>query len=39
LYEYATKDSKHDALVIDNHSRVNKDLMFRKNWNTVLKIT
>ncbi len=39
LYEYATKDSKHDALVIDNHSRVNKDLMFRKNWNTVLKFT
>ena len=39
LYEYATKDSKHDALIIDNHSKVNKDLMFRKNWNTVLKIT
>jgi len=39
LYEYATKNSKHDALIIDNHNRVNKDLMFRKNWNTVLKIT
>ena len=39
LYDYATKNSKHDALIIDNHSRVNKDLMFRKNWNTVLKIT
>ena len=38
LYDYATKNSKHDALIIDNHSRVNKDLMFRKNWNTVLKI-
>ena len=37
LYEYATKDSKHDALIIDNHSRVNKDLMFRKNWNIVIK--
>ena len=30
---------RHDALIIDNHNRVNKDLMFRKNWNTVLKIT
>ena len=39
LYEYATKDSKHDALIIDNHSRVNKDLIYRKNWNTVLKFT
>ena len=39
LYEYATKDSKHDALIIDNHNRVNKDLMFRKGWNIVLKIT
>ena len=39
LYDYATKDSKHDALIIDNHNRVNKDFMFRKNWNTVLKIT
>ena len=39
LYEYATKDSKHDCLIIDNHSRVNKDLMFRRNWNIVLKIT
>ena len=39
LYEYATKDSKHDALIIDNHNRVNKDLMFRRNWNVVLKIT
>ena len=39
LYDYATKDSKHDALIIDNHNRVNKDLMIRKNWNTVLKIT
>ena len=39
LYEYATKHSKHDALIIDNHSRVNKDLMFRKGWNIVLKIT
>jgi hypothetical protein len=39
LYEYATKNNKHDALIIDNHNRVNKDLMFRKNWNTVLKIT
>ena len=39
LYDYATKNSKHDALIIDNHNRVNKDLMFRKNWNTVLKIT
>ena len=39
LYEYATKDGKHDALILDNHSKVNKDLMFRKNWNTVLKIT
>jgi hypothetical protein len=37
LYDYATKESKHDALIIDNHNRVNKDLMFRKNWNTVLK--
>ena len=39
LYEYATKDSKHDALILDNHNKVNKDLMFRRNWNTVLKIT
>jgi hypothetical protein len=39
LYDYATKDNKHDALIIDNHNRVNKDFMFRKNWNTVLKIT
>ncbi len=39
LYDYATKDSLHDALIIDNHNRVNKDFMFRKNWNTVLKIT
>ena len=39
FYDYATKDSKHDALIIDNHNRVNKDIMFRKNWNTVLKIT
>ena len=39
LYEYATKDSKHDALILDNHNKVNKDLMFRKNWNTVLKFT
>ena len=39
LYDYATKESKHDALIIDNHNRVNKDFMFRKNWNTVLKIT
>ena len=39
FYDYATKDSKHDALIVDNHNRVNKDLMFRKNWNTVLKIT
>ena len=39
LYEYARKDSKHDALIIDNHNRVNKDLMFRKGWNIVLKIT
>ena len=30
LYEYATKDSKHDALILDNHNKVNKDLMFRK---------
>ena len=37
LYEYATKDSKHDALIIDNHSRVKKVLMFRKNWNIVIK--
>jgi hypothetical protein len=35
LYDYATKESKHDALIIDNHNRVNKDFMFRKNWNTV----
>ena len=39
LYDYSTKDSKHDALIIDNHNKVNKDLMFRKNWNTVLKFT
>ena len=39
LYDYATKDSKYNALIIDNHNRVNKDLRFRKNWNTVLKIT
>ena len=39
LYDYATKESKHDALIIDNHNRVNKDFMFRKNWNTVLKVT
>ena len=39
LYDYATTESKHDALIIDNHNRVNKDFMFRKNWNTVLKIT
>ena len=39
LYEYATKDSKHDALILDNHNKVNKDLMFRRNWNTVLKFT
>ena len=39
LYEYATKDSSHDALIIDNHSKSNKELRFRKNWNTVLKIT
>jgi hypothetical protein len=39
LYDYATKESKHDALIIDNHNRVNTDLMFRKYWNTVLKIT
>ena len=39
LYEYATKYSKHDALILDNHNKVNKDLMFRKNWNTVLKFT
>ena len=38
LYDYATKDNKHDALIIDNHNRVNKDLMIRKNWNKVLKI-
>ena len=37
LYDYATKDNKHDALIIDNHNRVNKDLMFRKNWNIVIK--
>ena len=30
LYDYATKDIKHDALVIDNHNRVNKHLMIRK---------
>ena len=39
LYDYATKECKPDALIIDHHNRVNKDLMFRKNWNTVLKIT
>ena len=39
LYDYATKDNKHDALIIDNHNRVNKDFMFRKGWNIVLKIT
>ena len=38
LYDYDTKDNKHDALIIDNHNRVNKDLMIRKNWNKVLKI-
>ena len=38
LYDYATKDNKHDALIIDNHNRINKDLMIRKNWNKVLKI-
>jgi hypothetical protein len=37
LYDYATKNNKHDALIIDNHNRVNKDLMFRKNWNIVIK--
>ncbi len=25
-------------LIIDNHNKVNKDLMFRKNWNIVFKI-
>jgi hypothetical protein len=39
LYDYATKESKYDALIIDNHNRVNKDLMYRKKWNIVLKIT
>ena len=39
LYDYSTKDSKHDALIIDNHNKANNDLRFRKNWNTVLKIT
>ena len=39
LDEYATKNSKHDSLIIDNHNRVNEDLMFRKGWNIVLKIT
>jgi hypothetical protein len=37
LYDYSTKNNKHDALIIDNHNRVNKDLMFRKNWNIVIK--
>jgi hypothetical protein len=26
LYDYATKDNKCDALIIDNQNRVNKDL-------------
>ena len=33
LYEYATKDSKHNAFIIDHHNKVNTDLMFRKGWN------
>jgi hypothetical protein len=35
FYDYATKESKHTALIIDNHNRVNKELMFRQNWNTL----
>ena len=30
LYDYATKESKHDALIIDNHNRVDKDLCLEK---------
>ncbi len=30
LYDYATKESKHDALIIDNHNRVDKYLCLEK---------
>ena len=39
LYNYATKESNHDALIVDNHGKANKDFKFRRNWNTVLKLT
>jgi hypothetical protein len=31
LYDYATKDSKHDALIIFNHNRVDKIKLARRH--------
>ena len=38
LYEYAIKESRHDALIVDIHPKTEAILRFRKNWNITLKI-
>jgi hypothetical protein len=35
LYKHATYEA-HDALVIDNHPKVERDKRFKKNFNVVL---